>query len=92
MAATIGFAPPATSAGLSVLVTTDSADELGASLDTSSAPGGIKPLIKVENPRDAYNSLILRSRDFTSAKARIVPEALKKHFHMSMDFDKSFLK
>ena len=30
-----------------------------------------------ENPKDSYNSLTLRSRDFNSAKALMVPDALK---------------
>ena len=66
--------PPA-SAGLSVLGTTESADEFGVPF-VDSLPC-INPNIKVEKPKDAYNSLSLRSRDFISAKARIVPDALR---------------
>ena len=67
--------PPA-SAGLSVLGTTESADEFGVPF-VDSLPCINDPNIKVEKPKDAYNSLSLRSRDFISAKARIVPDALR---------------
>ena len=42
-----------------------------------------KTVLREENPKDSYNSLILRSRDFISAKALMVPDALK-HAMVSM--------
>jgi hypothetical protein len=59
-----------------VLGTTESADEFGAPFEGSLPCSN--PNIKVEKPKDAYNSLSLRSRDLISAKARIVPDALKQ--------------
>ena len=61
----------ASTVGVSVLGT--DSDELGGLTSMVSNPlTGTE-----ENPKDSYNSLSLRSRDFNSAKALIVPDALK---------------
>ena len=69
---TVGF----TSAGLGMSVLGTDSDEL---VVVGFEPSLLlsNPILREENPKDSYNSLTLRSRDFNTAKALMVPDALK---------------
>ena len=60
--------------GVEVSVLDTESDEFGTE---GSFSNPIKGVGTGEKPKEAYSSLSLRSRDFISPKARIVPEARK---------------